>query len=69
LLAPLPTWFNQVAKSCAIAVRGDGASVVAPLVAACPWAGAKSDSKKHREKPAILDTVAFILFAPYSARH
>ena len=33
-----------------------------PLVAAC--AGAKTDSKKNRGKPAVLNSFAFIMFAP-----
>jgi hypothetical protein len=56
-----------VAKSWAIADRGDGASIGAPLVSACATASAKTDSKKKREKLAILNTVAFIIFAPCSA--
>ena len=39
-----------------------GGSVGGPLVAAC--AGAKTDSKKNREKLAVLNTLAFIIFAP-----
>jgi hypothetical protein len=68
-LAPLPaTWFNHVVKSCAIADRGDGASVGAPLVAACAWADAKTDSKKNREKLTVPNTLAFIIFAPRSVQ-
>jgi hypothetical protein len=63
LLALLPaTWFSHVVKSWAIADRGDGASLGEPLMAAC--AGAKTDSKKNREKLAVLNTLAFIIFAP-----
>ena len=51
-------------KSCAIADRGDGASFGAPLVAACEWARAKTDSRKHRDRLAVLNTLAFIIFAP-----
>jgi len=61
--APTGDVVYQVAKSCAIADRGDGAPIAAPLVAACTWAGAKSDRKKHRETLAILNAVAF-LFTP-----
>jgi hypothetical protein len=46
--------------------RRDGGSVGGPLVAAC--AGAKTDSKKNREKLAVLNTLAFIIFAPRSAQ-
>jgi hypothetical protein len=42
--------------------RRDGGSVGGPLVAAC--AGAKIDSKKNREKLAVLNPLAFIIFAP-----
>ena len=47
--------------------RGDGAPIAAPLVAACSWAGAKSDRKKHGETLAILNAAAF-LFTPVARR-
>ena len=50
-------------KSCEIADRGDGASF-----GACEWARVKTDSRKHRDKLVVLNTLAFIIFAPRSAQ-
>ena len=67
LLAPLPaTWFSHVVTSCAIADRGDGAPLGAPLTASCERAGAKTVSRKNREKMAVPNTLSFIIVAPRS---
>jgi hypothetical protein len=59
--------FNHVLKSCTSVDTRDGGSAGGPLAAAGAWAGAKIDSKKNREKLAVLNTLAFIIFTPRSA--
>src|SRR5215469_3618668 len=65
--ASVMMWSSQLETSCANIDRRDGGSVGSGG-GTCAWTSAKPDSKKNKEKLAVLVTFCFIIFAPRTAQ-